>query len=53
MGFHPTKFGLDPGPFHSRVMLSYDKQTDRRTDGQTDRHHRSIYNAPFPIVAGE
>jgi len=28
------------------------RQTDRHTDGQTDRHHPSFYNAPFPTAVG-
>jgi len=46
MGFHPAKFGLPSWafPFSSYVKA----RTDRRTDGQTDRHRGPFYNASFP-----
>jgi len=43
MCFHPSNFGL-PKSVHSRVRSRH--ATDRQTDGRTDRHRRSFYNAP-------
>ena len=47
MGFHRVYFGL-PRPFRFRVRSRH--ATSRRTDGRTDRHHATFYNAPRPTV---
>ena len=47
MGLDPNNFGL-PRPFRSRVRSRH--STDRQTDGQTDRHRPSFYNAPPALL---
>ena len=49
VGFNPPNFGF-PMPFRSWVMSRH--ATHRRTDRQTDRQPRAVYNAPSDMGAG-